>query len=601
MDVHCDCAEPTAVGEQPPPSGKLNKTAFKLFKRRKSGGAMPSIFGVRSGGGSKGKSGEGGGGGQAAAAAAGMVRSKTHDGLAEVVLESGKKEEPGGGGGDDPLGGGGGGGGGGESVGAKDVSSSSCASSAAAVGKSHSFFSLLRKNGRSGEGGKGERPKGRGGLKGLFSSMRWHRRDKPGSDGGGGGGAKEDDAGESPESQPSRLMPGSLTASLECIKEEAPRPPPAEAPQSLLGSSSVGDQLLAPQEPLTSLEKQDTDGQELQPTTPCTPLGEELPRVQPLAKESHPELSKDGDGQKTKEDTAITGCGDIIADQEDDVGGSSGGGGAGGSDKSAPGLNKVGASKKPPSVVTYQGGGEEMASPEQVGDTCTPEFWDMLSQTEEKSQDTPGGKDSPKASKDGSFAKRKQNGSTTGQHAGVSPIPSHHNHKEEQKSREKEQQEAIPSSDEGYWDSTTPGPEEDNTNSIQKEVIPRDSYSGDALYDLYAEPDENTATVSSVEDVTSVTCSKPVSPVTTTCPVKTHTTSLKDSKIPISIKHFTSPPGSHGPDTSNSHHIIHHQPTKSEVPRTKIPVSKVLVHRASYRSLAGTTGKIATYHESAKK
>nr|XP_020666732.1 APC membrane recruitment protein 2 [Pogona vitticeps] len=656
MDVHCDCAEPTSVGEQPPPSQDkthdgLAEVVLESGKKEEPGG------GGRDdplGGGGESVGAKDASSSSSCASSAAAVERKTHDGLAEVVLESGKKEEPGGGGRDDPLGGGG------ESVGAKDASSSSsCASSAAAVGKSHSFFSLLRKNGRSGEGGKGERPKGRGGLKGLFSSMRWHRRDKPAGDGGGGGGAKEDDAGESPESQPSRLMPGSLTASLECIKEKAPRPPPAEAPQSLLGSSSVGDQLLAPQEPLTSLEKQDTDGQELQPTTPCTPLGEELPRVQPLAKESHPELSKDGDGQKTKEDTAITGdipieppppvepecerghetaaapdpssldppsepsidriclmfadvtslksfdsltgCGDIIADQEDDVGGSGGGGGAGGSDKSAPGLNKVGASKKPPSVVTYQGGGEEMASPEQVGDTCTPEFWDMLSQTEEKSQDTPGGKDSPKASKDGSFAKRKQNGSTTGQHAGVSPIPSHHNHKEEQKSREKEQQEAIPSSDEGYWDSTTPGPEEDNTNSIQKEVIPRDSYSGDALYDLYAEPDENTATVSSVEDVTSVTCSKPVSPVTTTCPVKTHTTSLKDSKIPISIKHFTSPPGSHGPDTSNSHHIIHHQPTKIEVPRTKIPVSKVLVHRASYRSLAGTTGKIATYHESAKK
>uniref|UniRef100_A0A8D2J874 APC membrane recruitment protein 2 n=1 Tax=Varanus komodoensis TaxID=61221 RepID=A0A8D2J874_VARKO len=518
MDVHCECAEPTAVGEQPPPSGKLNKTAFKLFKRRKSGGAMPSIFGVRSS--SKGKSGEGGGG-----QAAGMVRSKTHDGLAEVVLESGKKEEPGGGGGVDEQFGGGG---------AKE-SPSSCSPSAAAaaVGKSHSFFSLLRKNGRASEGGKGERPKGRGGLKGLFSSMRWHRRDKPGGGGAGGGGAKED---EGAEGQPSLLMPGSLTASLECIKEEAPR------------------------------------------SAACA---------------THPA------GRGSSRNPAPR-CGDIIADPEDDVG-SGGGSGGGGSDKSAAGVSKMGASKKPPSVVAYQGGGEEMASPEQVGDTCTPEFWDMLSQTEEKSQEIPGGTESSEASKDGSCARRVQDGPTAGKHVGLNQIPVHHNHKEDQKSREKEQQEAVPSSDEGYWDSTTPGPEEDNTSNIQKEVIPRDSYSGDALYDLYADPDENTATVTSAEEVTSVICCKPLSPVTTTCPVKTHTTSLKDSKIPISIKHFTSPHGSHGPDTSNSHHIIHHQPTKSEIPRTKIPVSKVLVHRASYRSLAGTTGKAATYHESAKK
>ncbi|XP_061485566.1 APC membrane recruitment protein 2 [Rhineura floridana] len=578
MEVHCDCAEPTTVGEQLPPSGKLNKTAFKLFKRRKSGGSMPSIFGVRSSG--KGKISEGGGG------QAGMVRSKTHDGLAEVVLESGKKEEPGGGGDDQFVVVDGGGGGVGR---AKDDSAAAAASCSAAVGKSHSFFSLLRKNGRSSEGGKGERPKGRGGLKGLFSSMRWHRRDKP------GGGAKEDEAGESSEGQPSLLMPGSLTASLECIKEEAPRPT-AAAPQSPPGLTSE-DQLLPPQdtEAIPGQEQQDLDARELQHSPP-TPPGVDLPRIQFQMKESHPQ-PQDGDGQETKEDSAITGCGDIIADQEDDVGSGSG---ASGSDKSAPGVGRVGASKKPPGVVTYQGGGEEMASPEQVRDTCTPVFWDMLSQTE-KSQETLGGKESLEASKDGSCTKKVQDGSTTGKPIGVNQIPVHHNHRNSQKTREKEQQEAIPSSDEGYWDSTTPGPEEDNTSSIQKEVIPRDSYSGDALYDLYADPDENTATVTSAEDATSVTCCKPLSPVTSTCPVKTHTTSLKDSKIPISIKHFTSPHASHGPDTSNSHHTAHHQPTKSEIPRTKIPVSKVLVHRASYRSLGGTTGKTATYHESAKK
>ncbi|KAL8190979.1 UNVERIFIED_CONTAM: hypothetical protein K2H54_066333 [Gekko kuhli] len=619
MDMHCDCGEPTAVGEPPQPSGKLNRTAFKLFKRRKSGGAMPSIFGVRGG---KGKSSEGGGGG----GQAGMVRSKTHDGLAEAVLESGKKEEPGGGGG---------GGGGDEQRGdgAKEPSSSSTSSSSAAavaVGKSHSFFALLRKN-----GGKSERPKGRGGLKGLFSSMRWPRRDsKPG---GAGANAKEDEAGESSENSqpsPSLLMPGSLTASLECIKEEAPRPP-AEAPPSSPGLAG-GDKPLPAQ-----TTEATAAAQEKEPQAPLhSPPGEEPPGIQ--AKERHPS-PPGSDGQETKEDSAaltgdtpvgpsppvepecegsrekaaapdpssldppsepsidriclmfadvtslksfdsLTGCGDIIADQEDDTGSGSGGGG---SDKSAAGVSKPGASKKPPSVVAYQGGGEEMASPEQVGDTCAPEFWDTLSQSE-KSQETPGGTESLEASKDG---RKVQDGSASEKHIGVNQVPAHH---KDQKSREKEQQEAVPSSDEGYWDSTTPGPEEDNVNSIQKEVIPRDSYSGDALYDLYTDPDENTAAVTSA-DVTSVSCCKPLSPVTSTCPVKTHTTSLKDSKIPISIKHFTSPHGSHGPDASNSHHTAHHQPTKSEIPRTKIPVSKVLVHRASYRSLAGTTEAVESF------
>ncbi|XP_077197850.1 APC membrane recruitment protein 2 [Paroedura picta] len=577
MDVHCDCGEPTAVGEPPQPSGKLNRTAFKLFKRRKSGGAMPSIFGVRGGGGGKGKSGEVG--------QAGMVRSKTHDGLAEAVLESGKKEkekeedeEPGGGGGgggDQPPG-----------EGAKEPASAAAAS-ASAAGKSHGFFALLRKN-----GGKGERPRGRGGLKGLFSSMRWPRRDsKPAS--GGGGGAKEEEAGESSGSQPSPslLLPGSLTASLECIKEEAPRPP-AQAPPSSPGLAG-GDTRPPPQATEAAdaapEKEEEEEGGPREPQPPLhSPRGEEPPSIQ--AQERHPQAPP-SDGQGTQEDSAKTGCGDIIADQEDDAGSGSGGGG---SDKSAAGGSKPGASKKPPSMVAYQGGGEEMASPEQVGDTCTPEFWDTLSQTEEKSQETPRGTEALEASKDG---RRVQDGSTSEKHSGVNQIPGHH---KDQRSREKEQQEAVPSSDEGYWDSTTPGPEEDHANSIQKEVIPRDSYSGDALYDLYTDPDENTAVVTSA-DVTSATCCKPLSPVTSTCPVKTHATSLKDSKIPISIKHFTSPHGSHGSDASNSHHTAHHQPTKSEIPRTKIPVSKVLVHRASYRSLAGTTGKTATYHESAKK
>nr|XP_008106216.1 PREDICTED: APC membrane recruitment protein 2 [Anolis carolinensis] len=569
--------EPTTVGEQQPPSGKLNKTAFKLFKRRKSGGAMPSIFGVRS---SKGKGDGGGAGGERAAVASpvpapagGLVRSKTHDGLAEVGLEGAVKKEK-------------------EAEEAEAPASppSSSPSSSAAVGKSHSFFSLLRKNGG---GAKGERPKGRGGggLKGLFNSMRWSRRETHKPVGGKGEG------GDGPG-----LMPGSLTASLECIKEEAPPPPKQPLPPSSgEGSPKASPSLLLDSDGDKAPELDDT--WELMPAL-LSPLGEDLPGMLAQVKkgsglESPPPLS--GQQEKPQEEeeeeeekaasAAITGCGDIIADHEGDAGGgggvSGGGGGSSSSEKSVPG-----ASKKPVSVggvLTYQGGGEEMASPEQVGDTCAPEFWDVLSQTSR-------GKESPKASKEVNGAKGVQDGSASGQHVGFN-----HSHKEDQKSRDKEQQEAIPSGDEGYWDSTTPGPEEDTTNNIQKEVIPRDSYSGDALYDLYTEPEENTATTTSAEDVATGTCGKPLSPVTTTCPVKTHTTSLKDSKIPISIKHFTSPHSSHGPDTSNSHHIAHHHPTKSEIPRTKIPVSKVLVQRAGYRSLAGTTGKAATYHESAKK
>jgi hypothetical protein len=173
-------------------------------------------------------------------------------------------------------------------------------------------------------------------------------------------------------------------------------------------------------------------------------------------------------------------------------------------------------------------------------------------------------------------------------------IPIEPQSKEEPKPPEKEQQEGVPNSDEGYWDSTTPGPEEDSTNSSKKAAIPRDSYSGDALYDLYADPDGSPAVLPAHEDTSSgLSRLKPVSPGTITCPLRTPGSLLKDSKIPISIKHLANLP--------SSHPVVHQQPPRSEMPRTKIPVSKVLVRRVSNRGLAGTTIRAAVSHDSAKK
>ncbi|KAI6078543.1 APC membrane recruitment protein 2 [Aix galericulata] len=428
MDSHCDCAEPPAAEQQP--SGKINKTAFKLFKRRKSGGTMPSIFGVRS------KGGEGKG-----ASKAGMVRSRTHDGLADAVLESRKKEDQGGG---DPQG--------------KDAQSRAAASlgvsPGSSVAKSHSFFSLLRKNGRT-ENGKAENADQRAGgrqkkgLKGIFSSMRWHKKDKNG----------KEERGEASEIQSGLIMPGSLTASLECIKEETPKPL-SETPNS---TGDVGLELL--HEKHTSAEEPQVGAGESRDSKP--PPGED-----PAAAGRRPE-------ELCRERL------DPGAGEEEDVGG-----GSGGCEKSTPGVSKLGASKKHPTMVAYQGGGEEMASPEQVDDTYLQEFWDMLSQTEETQTGGGGGTKTPEGLKENRGTEGAQNRVAV-KRGGLNQIPIHLNHKEEQKGREKEQHEGVPNSDEGYWDSTTPGPEEDSTTSIQKETLPRDSYSRDALYDLYAEPDEN--------------------------------------------------------------------------------------------------------------
>ncbi|KAF6375919.1 APC membrane recruitment protein 2 [Rhinolophus ferrumequinum] len=508
MDLPCDCAAETPAAE--PPSGKINKAAFKLFKKRKSGGTMPSIFGVKNKGDGKGSG------------PTGMVRSRTHDGLAEVVvLESSKKEEPRGGG--DA---GGGRGGGRPNPGPPRAAGPGVGSLASSsVAKSHSFFSLLKKNGRS-ENGKGDPAdagkaggKQKRGLRGLFSSVRWHRKDKRGKEGergaraGGPGGL---------------TLPGSLTASLECVTEEAPRP------------------ACAPENPSRD--------------APPDPAG----------------------------------CGDIIADQEDEAGPSC--------DKHAPGPGKPVLSKKNPSVVAYQGGGEEMASPDGVDDTYLQEFWDMLSQTEDQGQGPQEGaakaaaaldaKVVPETSKDARCAEAAKDVSLVKRRR-LNRIPIELHPKEEPKHLEKEQQEGVPNSDEGYWDSTTPGPEEDSMSSGKKASIPRDSYSGDALYDLYTDPDASPAVPPANEETSCVSRLKPVSPVTITCPLRTPGSLLKDSKIPISVKHLANLP--------SSHPVVHQQPARSEVPRTKIPVSKVLVRRVSNRGLAGTTIRAAACHDSAKK
>ncbi|XP_036920646.1 APC membrane recruitment protein 2 [Sturnira hondurensis] len=577
MDLPCDCAAGTPASDQP--SGKINKAAFKLFKKRKSGSNIPSIFGVKNKGDGKGSG------------PPGMVRSRTHDGLAEVVvLESGRKEEP-------RSGGDGGGTGGDRRGGQQNPGPPRAAGSgvglpaSSSVAKSHSFFSLLKKNGRS-ENGKGDPVdvgkaggKQKKGLRGLFSSVRWHRKDKR---------CKEARAGA-----PGGLaLPGSLTASLECVREEAPEPACAQenlskdTPPDSAGERGAGEL------GLTSTDRAEVPHcrKAESPRVPdaTTAQGEDAAGLQHAEDpRASPEL---GVGEvQTAEDASRTGCGDIIADQEEEAGPSC--------DKHAPGPGKPAASKKNTSVVAYQGGGEEMASPDDVDDTYLQEFWDMLSQTEDQGQGPQEGpvkaaavldsKVVPETSKDTRCAEVAKDVSLV-KCRRLNRIPIESHLKEESKHLQKEQHEGVPNSDEGYWDSTTPGPEDDSTSSGKKACIPRDSYSGDALYDLYADPDGSPAVPPANEETPYVSRLKPVSPVTITCPLRTPGSLPKDSKIPISVKHLANLP--------SSHPVVHQQPARSEVPRTKIPVSKVLVRRVSNRGLAGTTIRAAAAcHHSAKK
>ncbi|XP_012864262.1 PREDICTED: APC membrane recruitment protein 2 isoform X2 [Dipodomys ordii] len=530
MDLPCDCTSETPAPEQP--SGKINKAAFKLFKKRKTGSTLPSIFGVKHKGDGK------------SSGPAGMVKSRTHDGLAEAVsvLESGRKEE-------EAAREDGAAGRGRAGLGAPKApegrGGSSPANHHSAVAKSHSFFSLLKKNGGGRpDSGRGGEPSDAGkaagkqkkGLRGIFSSMRWHKRDKRGG-GGGKDGEKEAAAAACAPSPGGLLLPGSLTASLECVKEETPR----------------------------------ASGQPESPT-----------------------------GRETPPDPA--GCGDIIADQEEEADSSC--------DKHMPGSGHHAAaaaallSKKNPTVIAYQGGGEEMASPDGAGDTYLQEFWDMLSQTEDPPEARPQDRVAkgamaqeakasvPETAKDARRAEAAKDASSVKRRR-LNRIPVDPQAKEDPRHPEKEPQEGVPNSDEGYCDSTTPGPEEDRVNSSKKARVPRDSDSGDALYDLYTEPNGSPAAPPASEENTCLSRLKPVVPGTITCPLRTPGSLLKDSKIPISVKHLTNLPSSQpvGPQP----------PSRSDLPRTKIPVSKVLVRRVSNRGLAGTTVRAAACHDSAKK
>ncbi|XP_012864253.1 PREDICTED: APC membrane recruitment protein 2 isoform X1 [Dipodomys ordii] len=663
MDLPCDCTSETPAPEQP--SGKINKAAFKLFKKRKTGSTLPSIFGVKHKGDGK------------SSGPAGMVKSRTHDGLAEAVsvLESGRKEE-------EAAREDGAAGRGRAGLGAPKApegrGGSSPANHHSAVAKSHSFFSLLKKNGGGRpDSGRGGEPSDAGkaagkqkkGLRGIFSSMRWHKRDKRGG-GGGKDGEKEAAAAACAPSPGGLLLPGSLTASLECVKEETPRasgqpesPTGRETPPDPAGERGGGEEVPTPT--VTSTDRglgreaqspggpHDTHPRAEDSTgyphphhprtekswTPPDPGADEVGSAQEapstgdvLIKPVPPVDSECGSGRASaipdlsysvdppsdpsadriclmfsdvtslKSFDSLTGCGDIIADQEEEADSSC--------DKHMPGSGHHAAaaaallSKKNPTVIAYQGGGEEMASPDGAGDTYLQEFWDMLSQTEDPPEARPQDRVAkgamaqeakasvPETAKDARRAEAAKDASSVKRRR-LNRIPVDPQAKEDPRHPEKEPQEGVPNSDEGYCDSTTPGPEEDRVNSSKKARVPRDSDSGDALYDLYTEPNGSPAAPPASEENTCLSRLKPVVPGTITCPLRTPGSLLKDSKIPISVKHLTNLPSSQpvGPQP----------PSRSDLPRTKIPVSKVLVRRVSNRGLAGTTVRAAACHDSAKK
>ncbi|XP_035481247.2 APC membrane recruitment protein 1 [Scophthalmus maximus] len=202
---------------------------------------------------------------------------------------------------------------------------------------------------------------------------------------------------------------------------------------------------------------------------------------EPVLKSETPAGSSDrlnlmfGDVASLKSFDSLTGCGDIIADQEDDSI----------TESTVSGERSRNGGKRASCYLTYQGGGEEMASPEDLGEECLHDFWgnnavEKICYTcNEDHTDMTAELTSSHNMDCNSNSLQQASGMDTSSIADVLTPQSEH-------------QESVPNSDEGYYDSTTPGPEEgqEKSDRLRTDRLPRDSYSGDALYELFA-PDES--------------------------------------------------------------------------------------------------------------
>ncbi|XP_069841978.1 APC membrane recruitment protein 1 [Dendropsophus ebraccatus] len=173
---------------------------------------------------------------------------------------------------------------------------------------------------------------------------------------------------------------------------------------------------------------------------------------------------------------SLTGCGDIIAEQDiDNI-----------SDNSVSVERSREATKRSSCLVTYQGGGEEMATPDEMEE----EYLQQLLGNDHEEDASYGMEDEKEHdSMSKSFTELEPNAyAMAAEDAFVDRSVLSNT---ELLTPQSDQQESAPNSDEGYYDSTTPGPDEDGGEGFsQKERLPRDSYSGDALYEFY-EPEDS--------------------------------------------------------------------------------------------------------------
>lgn len=456
-------AEPPQA--QPPP-GKLKKTALKLFGGKRSICTLPSFFGGRSKGQGK------------AASRKGLGKCRTHDGLSGAACDEGggaQPESPSEGGGDSRPG---------------PLPSSQSAPLAGAAGDR---FDLGRRDSSppgSTEGcekkpgaEKSSFPRAKKGLKGFLNSIRRHRKSKAG----------EGEATELPEwsgaAEEAGKAAGVGAESRGAAEGRGPGPVPVPLAAARPGSSeeersagtaATGDEAAEPGCPAgdegscegdaTAGKGDVVDPRSEAEAAACAEFeqGGLLLAFHPDFMDTDPPGLHSGDllslilGDVTslKSFDSLTGCGDDIA--EPDI-----------AESSISAERGRDAAKRSSCLVTYQGGGEEMAVPEEA-EEYLHQLW--------------GGN----AAGDGRYGAPVSSGGL-GTRASQEVEAPHYAGDAldgvDLLTPQSDQQESAPNSDEGYYDSTTPGLEDeggDGLGELKKDRLPRDSYSGDALYEFDA-------------------------------------------------------------------------------------------------------------------
>ncbi|XP_077365420.1 APC membrane recruitment protein 2 [Festucalex cinctus] len=622
MEVQTECADPTAAPPcDPQPTGKLNKAAFKLFGKRRAGFFSFRDKGATTPSGINGHSDTGNSvNGNASMSSVELVRSKTHDGLTGSNNDADGQR--------------------GEGLSALETGA------VRSLSKSLSFFSLLRRGSlRSSENGAGLVRRGRG-LKGFFSSIRWRRKDKR-------------NEGDGEELQLQKANDADV-AETETAKDVTLILEPTPHSRQEDHGKTEADRNLRASEAHTTSRCAATPGPsaEADPPSPYTPDDSPLHPAASKAKASVSSLTPSlatppleccsaaeppsepsvdrlcsllfNDVTSLKSFDSLTGCGDIIADADEETAGnggsatssSSSGGGGGGSGVARPlgTTTRISPTKAPLSftapgpaslparapqsppvgsgVVAYMGGGEEMASPEGVDDADMQGLWHMLPSTGNDSPALPRSHQPSCTTPTSTYSLRTLNSASCHQSSagvckkslGLSKIPvvggagsraakpllPHGRHPASPGDKE-------PLSDEGYWDtpSATPTATPEESGRRPKHDMSRDSCSGDRLYDLYNDPEGDEDRNSSSSLSTEYKLSPPSSSSSSSFrSIKGSASLPRESKIPVSARQTTPPQSASQSALSSVLEAESSLPKSQAPPRTRIPVSKVPVRRS---------------------